>query len=69
MIELAVYDLCGRVIRGLLHEKQSPGTHTIQWNGLADNGQEVTNGVYFIILKSAHNSTSGMIATRTVFIR
>ena len=44
---LKIYNLRGQVIKTLVDGNVSPGTHTIQWDGRANNGRDVPSGVYF----------------------
>ncbi len=44
---LKIYDIRGRLIRTLLNEKLSPGYYSEFWNGLNDNGERVSSGIYF----------------------
>ena len=46
-ITLKIYDLNGRLVRTLVDELQNTGYYTVYWNGKDDNGQDVTNGIYF----------------------
>ncbi len=51
-IELAVYDLSGRLVRTLMRSPQRAGMHTLQWDGRDANGQAVASGVYLYRLRS-----------------
>ncbi len=51
-IELAVYDLSGRLVRTLMRGPQRAGMHTLQWDGRDANGQAVASGVYLYRLRS-----------------
>jgi hypothetical protein len=47
-VDLAVYDVSGRLVRTLLAaEPHGAGTYGIPWDGRNDGGQEVAGGVYF----------------------
>lgn len=49
-ISLTVYDLRGKRVATLVSGAVSPGTHRINWNGVADNGSHAASGVYFLRL-------------------
>ncbi|MBX2991360.1 MAG: hypothetical protein KF749_09330 [Bacteroidetes bacterium] len=46
-VELHVYDLLGRHVAELLSGEQTPGRHSVVWDGTDDEGQQVSGGVYF----------------------
>jgi hypothetical protein len=46
MVILEVYDLQGRLVRSLLHESRTAGTHSVRWNGLDNGGRQVASNVY-----------------------
>ncbi|MCK4412019.1 MAG: T9SS type A sorting domain-containing protein [Candidatus Eisenbacteria sp.] len=49
-VELAIYEVNGRLIRSLLKEERAAGPHTIRWDGRDDDGRKVASGVYFYSL-------------------
>ena len=48
-IRLSVYDVTGRLISTLVHEKQSEGDHKVLFNG-----EDLASGIYLIRLESEH---------------
>ena len=52
-IELGVYDLAGRLVRQLVHDRLPAGAHVTVWDGTDARGQRVPSGVYFSHLKVA----------------
>ena len=47
-VTLKIYDVLGREVTTLLNDdEESPGTHTITWNGTDRQGDRVSSGVYF----------------------
>ena len=52
LTQLTVYDARGRQIRTLLAEPRDAGYHAVTWDGIDDNGQRVSSGVYFYRLSS-----------------
>jgi hypothetical protein len=51
-VQMAIYDVGGRLVRRLLNEDRSPGTHRVRWNGRDDAGSSVATGVYFLQVRS-----------------
>lgn len=47
-VELAIYDVSGRIVRRLLSAHKPAGTHETAWNALDDTGAPVPSGVYFV---------------------
>jgi len=50
-VEIA--DATGRIVRRLFAGEQSPGDHTITWDGLDSQSRPVVPGVYFLHVRSA----------------
>ncbi len=50
-INLSIYDVTGRLIKMLGNTQQSPGAHSVHWNGIDDQGSPVNTGVYFCRLE------------------
>ncbi len=46
-VELAVYDLNGRLVRSLLHGARDAGTYQITWDGNDESGHVAAAGVYY----------------------
>lgn len=53
-VELNVYDISGRLVTTLASGSQTPGMHTVRWDGFA-NGSQVSTGLYFARLISGGN--------------
>ena len=51
-IRLAIYDMQGRLIKSLVDGVQTPGSHTVYWEGTDENGQIVPSGVYVYRLEA-----------------
>lgn len=64
-VELAVYDVQGRLVRTLLNEFLSPGNYTVRWDGRRSDGATAASGTYFCRLRTGeHTSTAGMTLVR-----
>ena len=46
-VELAVFDIAGRLVTTLVHGATPSGTHEIVWNGSGSDGAPIASGVYF----------------------
>ncbi len=51
VVDLRVFDTAGRLVRVLEYRKQTPGKHTVAWNGRDDSNRPVTSGVYYCRIK------------------
>ena len=52
MVRAAVYDASGRLIRTLVSSLQDAGQKSLTWNGVNDQGQTVSAGVYFCVIEA-----------------
>lgn len=50
-VELAVYDVAGRRVRGLVSRFEEPGMHRAIWDGRDEAGMPVPSGVYYYRLE------------------
>jgi len=64
-VELAVYDVLGRLVRQVVNESQPAGVHKVTWDGKDANGKLAESGVYFMKLSSPGISKT----TRFVVVR
>jgi beta-lactamase superfamily II metal-dependent hydrolase len=61
-VSIRIFDVQGHLVVSLLdHEVVSPGTHSVEWNGLGATGRRVASGVYFIRLEAGQESSVGRI--------
>jgi len=63
-ISLIIYDLLGREVATLINGTQSPGIHTVQWDGINSSGQKVGSGVYFYQIRSGN----GLVNTKKMVL-
>jgi hypothetical protein len=47
-VQVNIYDVAGRKVRGLADRVFPAGEHTLQWDGTDDAGAKVARGVYFV---------------------
>jgi hypothetical protein len=50
IVELAVYDAAGRVVKKLVDEPRTAGVYRARWDGRDDTGRDLPSGVYFLKL-------------------
>ena len=57
LTKLVIYDVIGREITTLVNEKMSPGTYSVDWDGL-----NYPSGVYFYkLVTDAYSETKKMV--------
>jgi len=57
-----VYDVLGRVVKTLVDENLAPGFHSRHWDGLNDNSEKISSGVYFYSITAGEfRKTRGML--------
>jgi hypothetical protein len=47
VVELAVYDVRGRLVRSLFQGNLAAGVYTVDWDGRDSSSQRVAGGIYF----------------------
>jgi len=52
-VDVSIYNIAGQKIKSILSTKQSPGDFTVSWNTDTNNGQRVSDGIYFCRIKIA----------------
>ena len=57
-IQLTIYDITGNKIIDLVQKSYQPGQHKVRWNGLNQNGNEVSSGMYIYTMISDQNKSS-----------
>ncbi len=64
-VELAVYDVAGKLVRVLVSEEQTAGEKSAVWTGLDSSGTPVASGVYFAKLMTENKQlTKRMVLLR-----
>lgn len=54
LINLAIYDVSGRVVRNLNCSPASAGTQSVFWDARDDRGHLLASGIYFLRLTSSN---------------
>lgn len=52
-VELAVFDVAGRLVKRLVSESMSAGSHDAVWEGRDSAGRQASTGVYFFQLRTS----------------
>jgi len=47
LVSVRIYDVAGRLVNTVLHEKREASTHEVVWSGTDDRGNPAASGVYF----------------------
>ena len=50
-LNVEIFDLNGKKIKTLFNEKVNQGNVNLEWDGLSDNGANISSGVYFVMTK------------------
>ncbi len=61
-VRLEIFTIDGRLVRSLLQNKLSPGTHRVQWDGRDNAGAGVPTGVYFYRIRADKFTASRKLA-------
>ena len=51
-VQLAIYDLSGRLCRRMFDGGLEAGKHDLVWDGRDSQGRPVTSGIYFVVLQT-----------------
>lgn len=60
-IELAIFDVRGRLVRALYTGEKGEGLHEERWNGTDESGTTVASGVYYVRLAGDHQAMTRKI--------
>ncbi|MDP8202583.1 MAG: right-handed parallel beta-helix repeat-containing protein [Candidatus Tenebribacter burtonii] len=62
-VSLNIYNIKGQKVKQLVSDQLSAGQHSIRWDGIDDNGKNVSSGIYFYKLK-----TKGYVKTKRMVL-
>lgn len=51
-VQIALYDVAGRLVATLVDEQKAPGSYFAAWNGRDQTGEPVASGVYFLRMRA-----------------
>jgi hypothetical protein len=60
-VRIVIYDIRGRLVRRVLHERQPAGEHRAAWDGRDGHGDRVAAGIYLYRLETAGLAHTGKI--------
>ncbi|RLC53390.1 MAG: hypothetical protein DRI23_00385 [Candidatus Cloacimonadota bacterium] len=61
-VDLKVYNMKGQLVKTLVSENKTAGSHSIEWNGTDDSNHKVSSGLYFYKLDTSdYTSVKKMI--------
>jgi hypothetical protein len=52
-VALRIYNIAGQLVKTLVDGWQDSGFREVTWNGVGDNGEKVSSGIYFCLLKTS----------------
>ena len=62
-VRLEVIDLAGRLIRTLVNQDLSSGSHEVSWDGRDERGQRVRAGVYLTTARAGNRISTVRVCT------
>lgn len=65
MTQLVIYNTMGQVVRTLVNSEMAAGSHRLTWDGLDENHNPVTSGIYIYRLTSGNN----IVSKRMIFMK
>lgn len=57
-VTIAIFNMKGKKVRTLVDEYQDAGERSVGWNGVDDNSESVSSGIYFCKMKAGGRYTS-----------
>lgn len=57
-VKMSVYNILGQRVTTLIDEDVSAGTYQVTWDGKSSSGQDVSSGMYFLIMQTAESVMS-----------
>jgi hypothetical protein len=61
-VELAVYDVSGRRVATVFSGERDAGEHAFHWNGIGDDGNRASAGIYFCRLRAGKETLTRKIS-------
>ena len=59
---MSIFDISGRLINTLIHDKLEIGFYSVEWNGKDQSGLLVSTGVYLIQVRSGKKLSTQKMA-------
>ena len=54
-VSITIFDMMGRIINQSVLDNESAGFKSFRWNGINDDGLQVSAGVYFYSIRTKNN--------------
>jgi hypothetical protein len=51
-VQITIYNISGQIVKKVVDEEQSAGSHLVEWNGINETGNKVASGIYFVRMKA-----------------
>ncbi|MCB0312434.1 MAG: T9SS type A sorting domain-containing protein, partial [Calditrichaeota bacterium] len=67
-VSLAIYDLQGKKVAGLVDARQRGGSYQVQWNGRDNAGRVVSSGMYFYRIEARFIDGASTIEARKMLL-
>ncbi|MBN1153427.1 T9SS type A sorting domain-containing protein [candidate division KSB1 bacterium] len=64
-VNLSIYSMDGKLVKTLVNERMSPGSHLVSWNGTDNRGISVSSGVYIYRM----TTPDGSLMKRLLFLK
>jgi len=55
---LEIFDISGRLVKTLINNRLEKGRHVVIWDGLNDQNDGISTGIYFYKLSTGDKSTT-----------
>ncbi len=65
IVQIQIYNIGGQVVRTFEMGHQTPGSHSVRWDGRNENGEPAASGIYFFRIDAGQdNVTNRMVLLR-----
>jgi hypothetical protein len=68
-VQLSVYNIMGQHVITLVNSTEIPGSYTVEWNGLDQNGNNIANGIYFCRIIVRNNGRTSFHTAKMMLLR
>jgi len=65
-VTISIFDVNGRFVRRMGQDSVAAGWHTITWDGRRESGDDVPDGMYFVIIDAAGASSRQRVTRLTI---
>lgn len=68
MVRIRIFDAAGRMVRTLVRNEAFPGTGSVIWDGMDDDGNRVRMGIYILFLEALDPSGNAVRTLRSAAV-